>query len=195
MKTFIPTKMIVALCFAVLPLTSHAASFKISWTGANGYSMAGMFSYSDSHVNTGLINAYDLDTFSITGYWGKIPIGSFQLDPTRMNFNFDSHHSTFLTGGLSHSSTGQEWNIPNNSGFGFFSGNSFQGIQIDGTPISDAKIRIGSTVRVTGIVPSTLTATPIPTPEPSTFFLLVTGLIGFLAFSWHKKMRARVVQN
>ncbi len=195
MKLIMVRKMMTVFILLTLPLISHAASFHISWTGANNYGMTGMFSYSDSLINTSLINASHLDSFTIEGFWDKAPLGSFQLDQTPINFNFDTSTQMFVTGGRSQTTAGQQWNAPNtNGGFGFFSGNSTQGLYVNGTLKRDSEIRIGSTVTTSNLVPSTLAATPILTtemPEPSTWILLVTGLIGFLAFTWYRDSNVR----
>jgi hypothetical protein len=187
MKLRMVRKMMTVLILLTLPLISHAASYHISWKGANNYHMTGMFSYSDSLINTGLINASHLDSFTIEGFWDKAPLGSFQLDQTPINFNFDTSTQMLVTGGESGTTGGQQWNAPNtNGGFGFFSGNSTQGLYDKGARINDSEILIGSKCDSCN-VDSTLAATPIHTtemPEPSTWVLLVTGLIGFLAFTW-----------
>ena len=205
MKPRMARKMMTVLILLTLPLISHAASYHISWKGANKYSMTGMFSYSDALINTGGIDETALNSFMIQGFLNKGSIGSFTADTSQadfgqgpgagaFNFNFDTTTETFNVGGISSGPAGQQWNVPNtNGGFGFFSGNSLQGLHVNGDLINGSAIRIGSTVTTSGIVPSTLAATPIHTtelPEPSTWVLLVTGLIGFLAFTWCRDSQA-----
>lgn len=193
MKHRMLAMMMPAIILATLPLTSHSASFHISWTGANGYSMMGMFSYSDSLINTGLIDSSHLDNFTIEGFLNGTTLGFFQLGPSSINFNFDTKSQTFVTGGTSDSASGQRWNVPTtDGGFGFFSGDSTQGIYSKGNFVSDSQIQIGSKVNFLGIVSSTLTATPLSTtemPEPSTMVLLGTGLIGFLVSAWCRQSK------
>jgi len=202
MKLRMVRKMMTVLILLTLPLISHAASYHISWKGANNYSMTGMFSYSDARINTGSIDETALNSFMIEGFLNEGSIGSFTADTSQadfgqgpgagaFNFNFDTTTETFNVGGISSGPAGQLWNAPNtNGGFGFFSGNSLQGLYVNGTLIHDSEIRIGSTVISRNLLfPSTLAATPIYTtemPEPSTWVLLVTGLIGLLAFTWFR---------
>jgi len=200
MKPRMARKMMTVLILLTLPLISHAASYHISWKGANNYSMTGMFSYSDALINTGSIDETALNSFMIEGFLNEGSIGSFTADTSQadfgqgpgtgaFNFNFDTTTETFNVGGISSGPAGQLWNAPNtNGGFGFFSGNSTQGLYVKGDRINDSEILIGSKCDSCN-VDSTLAATPIHTtemPEPSTWVLLVTGLIGFLAFTWFR---------
>ncbi len=190
-----PFIFILFLALFIQPSTSHAVSYGISWIGAKGYRMEGTFSFSDSLHNTGRISGADLDSFRISGFQNSTPLGSFQLGNTPINFNFDSVSQQFFTGGMSDSPSGQRWNVPSTDmGFGFFSGNSTQGLYVNGQLVTESEIRIGATVNVIGIVPSTLEATPIhesQVPEPSSLILMSSGLLGILLWNWSRKIKAQ----
>ncbi|MGB0911872.1 MAG: PEP-CTERM sorting domain-containing protein, partial [Nitrospirales bacterium] len=195
-----------ALCLASFATQSNATSYDIEWAGANGYSMTGMFNY--SNTLTGIINGTQIDSLSIEGFKDGASVGTWDTSSvgtsssTLSNFNFDTSTGTFLTGGRSDSNSGQGWNVPNFGGFGFFSGNSSQGLYVNGSFESQSLIIIGSTVNTTALVPSTLkailnpgntTSTPgdtIPNPEPSTILLVGTGIIGLFA---HRLRKQRVI--
>ena len=167
--------------------SSHATSYDIQWTGSNGYTMSGIFEY--SNTLTGTINGTQIDSLSIQGYKDGTSVGNWEFSagqtPPSFNFNFDTSTETFLTGGRSDTTSGQLWNIPNNNGFGFFSGNSSQGLYINGALAPASQLIIGSTVTTVGLSPSTLTA--IPNPEPSTILLFGTGMAGLLLYRNRKK--------
>ncbi|GJL64783.1 MAG: hypothetical protein NPIRA04_34370 [Nitrospirales bacterium] len=200
------------ICLANFSTSSHAASYKISWTGDNGYAMAGKFEHADTL--TGMINGTHLENFSIEGFQNNASLGrwdmpsgegtsSFRESASSFNFNFDTSKGTFLTGGRSDTPSGQLWNIPSDGGFGFFSGNSAQGVYVNGEHVGTSQIFIGSTVTTVGLVPSTLRADRIPNgpssnnpggtvvnPEPSTILLFGTGIGGLLAYRLRKQRRS-----
>jgi len=199
--------LISAMCLFSIPTLSFAASYNITWTGANGYSMSGQFEHADTL--TGVINGTHLDKFSIEGFQHTASLGRWDM-PSRenassFNFNFDTSNKTFLTGGRSDTQSGQLWNVPSNGGFGFFSGNSSQGVYVNGTHESTSQLFIGSTVTTVGLVPSTLRANLMPgggpnanppggggtmvNPEPSTILLFGTGIGGLLAYRFRKQRK------
>lgn len=179
-----------AICLLSFSAHSYATSYDIAWTGANGYTMTGMFQYADNL--TGTINETQIDSLSIEGFQDSASVGSWDLtDGGLFNFNFDTSSGTFLTGGRSDSTTGQAWNVPNSGGFGFFSGNSLQGLYINGAFEPASTITIGSTVTTAGLVPSTLRA--IANPEPSTILLFGTGIGGLLAYRIRKQRMSKTI--
>lgn len=182
-----------AVCLVSFSANSYATSYDIEWTGANGYTMTGIFQYADNL--TGTINGTQIDNLSIEGFHNGASVGSWDLTARQLlNFNFDTNSGTFLTGGRSDSTTGQRWNVPNSGSFGFFSGNSSQGLYINGAFEPASTITIGSTVTTTGLVPSTLHA--IASPEPSTILLFGTGIGGLLAYRIRKqRMAATIAQH
>ena len=142
---FIKTKFKMTLgviLFSVIPLHAHALLMDIEWAGANGYSLTGQFSYSDSLIGTGAIDRTSLDTFEITGFHNDVEIGSWDyiadgLDAGYLfNFNFDTTLETFLVGGDSYSSNGQLWNTTSGAStcntFGFGSGRTAQAVCVEG---------------------------------------------------------------
>lgn len=180
-----------AVCLVSFSAHCYAGSYDMAWTGANGYSMTGMFQYANNL--TGTINGTQIDTLSIAGFKDGASVGSWDLTAGQsFNFNFDTSSGTFLTGGRSASTSGQAWNVPNSGGFGFFSGNSMQGLYINGALEPSSTITIGSTVRTTGLVPSTLHA--IPNPEPATILLFGTGIVGLLAYRIRKQRISTAIE-
>lgn len=174
------------VCLVTFSTHGYATSYDIAWTGANGYTMTGMFQYADNL--TGTIDGTQIDTLSIAGFKDGASVGSWDLTSGQLfNFNFDTSSGTFLTGGRSDSTSGQAWNVPNSGEFGFFSGNSSQGLLINGAFEAASSIIIGSTVNTTALVPSTLRA--IVNPEPSTILLFGTGLVGLLAYRLRKQRK------
>lgn len=152
-----------------------AIAFNISWTGADGYTMTGMFSYDDSLINTGPIDETSVDTLMIEGFLNGGSIGTWDLvadglsAAANFNFNFDTTTEMFLVGGLAASSSGQQWNVINcasHTDMGFFSGSATQGVCHSG--VASGEIPVGQ---------STLTAIR-KVPEPATMAILSLGLAG-----------------
>lgn len=163
--------LMVALCTA-MSLPSQAATMYISWTGANNYTMDGVFSYSSSL--TGPITAADLTTFSINGYLNAGLIGSWDMasgTTSTFNFNFDATTLQFAVGGLTTSTSGQLWNAGPCPlvGFGFASGDAAQGFCLDGNAVLASAIPVSSSTLIASATP--------PVPEPATFFLVGMGLV------------------
>ncbi|WP_447970644.1 PEP-CTERM sorting domain-containing protein [Nitrospira sp. M1] len=193
-----------ALCLATFTSFTFAASYDITWEGADGYSMSGQISHADSLI--GSINGAQVDSFSIEGFQHGTSVGSWNLPAgqagTTFNFNFDTNTGTFLTGGRSDTPTGQLWNVPTGDGFGFFSGNSSQGLYVNGFHVASSQLIIGSTVTTIGLESSTLRATLNSTPptsppggnvinpEPSTILLFGTGFGTLLAYRLRKQRTA-----
>jgi hypothetical protein len=175
----VPLASTLAVALFLLISTASRASEvtdSISWTGSDGYTMTGTFSYSSSL--TGWITGAQVDALTITGFENGTEIGTWSLSSGyagySFNFNFDVTTLEFGEGGDSASLTGQDWNdtyggtgCPT-SGIGFSSGSGAQGLCTNGRFNSDS---------MTGDY--NLTASPYEsvssTPEPSTLWLMLTG--------------------
>ena len=171
----------MALCVAgVTPGISSAITFDISWTGANGYFMTGMFSYDDSLIGFGDIDETDIDTLTFEGFSSSGLIGSWSLSdprPTTLNFNFDTIDETFITGGSGSSTRGQAWNWVGSSGLGFVSGSDFELFSLDGSFIKESEILTSA---------STLTATRTVVPVPAAAWLFGGGLVWLIGIARRK---------
>jgi hypothetical protein len=177
---------VVLISLALSVEAAQAISFNISWTGANGYNLTGMFGYNDSLIGTGPIAGGQLDFFMMEVFQNTTSLGTWQ--PSQggpFNFNFNTTTGQFLVGGLSSSTTGQLWGTSGPS-VSFASGSNAQAVGNPST-ISSSFISIAR---------STLTATvqqPISVPEPSSSLaILVAGTaVGFGAFSKRKLARSK----
>ena len=177
---------VVLISLALSVEAAQAISFNISWTGANGYNLTGMFGYNDSLIGTGPIAGGQLDFFMMEVFQNTTSLGTWQ--PSQggtFNFNFNTTTGQFLVGGLAGSTTGQLWGTSGPS-VSFASGSNAQAVGNPST-ISSSFISIAQ---------STLTATvkqPISVPEPSSSLaILVAGTaVGFGAFSKRKLARSK----
>jgi hypothetical protein len=169
------TKMggVTALLVSTLAISPpvHALSYTIGWTGTSGYSLDGSFSFPDILANTGPITFASLTSFTFTTRLNGVAL---KTGTTANNFNFNTTTQTFAVGGLSNSSTGQEWgSIVNGdifgNGAGFASGGNAQAIFDNGQPLG-----------IIGIPPNTLTATPVPFEFSPALGLSVIGGAWFL---------------
>lgn len=179
MSTGLKTVAAAAAMSATLALASQPAqaiSYAISWTGSGGYTMAGTFSYSDALIGTGAIDETQIDSLTIEVFLSGVSQGSWDWLTDGVvgvfNFNFDTTLENFLVGGLSGTSTGQQWNTDSSGtgcagSVGFISGNNAQGVCVNGRSVGSILTE-----------QSTLTATRIEVPEPATFGLLGAGLAG-----------------
>lgn len=171
----------VALTLA-LATGAQAASYAISWTGANDYSMTGSFSFSDALLGN-VITYADLDDLEISLFQGAALFGSRSLSAdgpgsyeANFNFNFDSATGVFLTGGLSSGPNGQNW-------FSAFQGNPCDTVGFTSGSINQGvcfNVAVGVSFIPTG--ESTLTAQrlddPAVIPLPAALPLLAGGLLG-----------------
>lgn len=163
--------------------SANALIMDIEWMGSNGYYLEGQFSYSDSLIDTGVINSSSLDSFQITGFLNNVEIGSWDyfldgLDAGySFNFNFDTTIESFLVGGYDDSATGQQWNTTSGglecNTFGFASGSLAQGLCVEGnlvTPLSFVYLPESTLNASRSSIKSV--------PEPTSIMLLIIGLAG-----------------
>jgi hypothetical protein len=172
----------------VLMLSCSAANaavytYDIDWTGANGYSMSGSFSFENSTAGS-LVTAHGLLSFSIEGFLNGSSLGSYsgplstgsEFDADFSQFNFYTATETFKLGFAYGSGDypaqvpSQMWNIYNTpTGIGFGSGTGTQALWLDGNYIVDSSILTGD---------STLTATLTSVPIPAAAWLFGSALAG-----------------
>lgn len=163
---------------------ASTTSLDFTWTGSDGYTMTGSFSY-DSSL-TGPITGAQLESFSIEGLLDGTPIGSWDLATGyagyEFNFNFDATTLMFAQGGLSSGSTGQDWNDITSGvgcpdpGFGFSSGAGSQGVCVNN----------GGFEGSTSI--DNLTVTSAASPEPASEGLVAPAGLGMI-FLWVRRSR------
>ena len=181
MKNFIRYLGFVLTSFLMItalaqPAKAAIIGYDLSWTGASGFSLTGMFSFDDSLLGTGSITGSSLDSFMIEGFDGGSSMGTFVGTPE--NFNFDTTTELLAVGGNSFTSGGQRWNATGTDGvgiIGFESGSSGQSLYVSGSFHSASQISTSdSTLMVARKV-----------PEPSIIALFGLGLLG-LGFARRK---------
>lgn len=139
---------IALIAFIATP--ASAADFEFCRFGNNGFVIEGRMSVPDGALSAPRISEDDVTGFSITGRLNGVPIGSWSLNDltptTPWNLNFDPASMTFVTGGLSSSDTGQQWNANGSvndcgaDGFGFNSGSGGQNVCVKNTYRTDSTI-------------------------------------------------------
>ncbi|MFN2287354.1 MAG: choice-of-anchor U domain-containing protein [Chromatocurvus sp.] len=111
------------LCLTSLSLS--AAEYDINWSGTDGYTMTGSFSFSDSLLGTGPITGDDIDSLIIEvfqngnsqGTWSLFDDGFENPDAeAEFNFNFDTTSESFSgeVNANQSSPDGQIWNTEGN---------------------------------------------------------------------------------
>lgn len=176
----------VALVLCLFAGAVTAAQYDIGWTGDDGYTMSGSFSFDDSLLNTDAITETDIDSLIIEvflngasqGSWSLVDDGFVTQDTTdSFNFNFDLTTEAFPDPGTfaSSSSVGQLWNFAGQGAdcgntVGFSSGGNSQAVCVNNS--------LANVLSLFGIN-STLTATRSDVvTEPEIFDVsgTVTGL-------------------
>ena len=169
------------LCLYSINGSTATVAYDISWTGANGYSMTGDFSFDDSILG-GLIIASDVSSLSIEGFLNGLSVGSFIGLP--ITFNFDSATELFVVGPSANCSGdgGQIWGditfCGGSPGFAFAQGSSTEGLYVNGVWIESSTVPISET---------TLFATRQPAvPIPPALWLFGSGLLGLVGLARRK---------
>ncbi len=180
MKRF-ATYATVALIAGWIATGAKAASYSMSWTGSDGYSMTGSFSFSDALLGSTHVTETDLTTFEIQTFLNGGALNSWDYfndglsAGASMNFNFDAVAGTFRSGNYSNTDDGQEWNanifetgcgtkagfLMGNVGHGICEADNIVGI----VPLSQATL-------------PTAVLTTAPVPLPASVLLLGGALAG-----------------
>ena len=184
------TRLLAAASLVALGSTgAGAATYNIAWTGSAGWTMTGLLMFSDSLLNTGVIDESDIDDLAIEVFLAGASQGSRSLSAdgagttaASFNLNFDTTAGQFLTGGSATSGTGQSWFTAFDGSVcdtvGFASGTAFQG--------ACATFGLFGPVQISQ---STLTASFVaPVPLPAALPLFLAGLAGLGLFG---RLRSR----
>ena len=164
----------LALILLIFSGGANAAliTYDFSWTGANGYSLQGSFSYDDAVLegyrpSPGWLGQSDLTSFTMTGYHNGEILGSFTGllagDPAESQFNFNYESESF--------GTYQLWNVfgSETDTVGFGSGSANQRLYFNGS--------VGESVILTEN--TTLVATKVNVvPIPAAVWLFASALAG-----------------
>ncbi|WP_235622380.1 PEP-CTERM sorting domain-containing protein [Nostoc sp. PCC 7524] len=170
--------------------SANAASFELNWTGNNGYSAQGKFSFDDSLLGS-VVTKDNLDKFSIsffnpTGNLLRTFDYSFPNPSSSFNFNFNPATNTVLQTGNFDTPTGfdlgDDFNTSLTGPFFYTFADPTQGLDVTTIYLNDGLstevcIANGNCGYDFG---GRLTATKVPEPGVILGFLGVAALGGFL---------------
>ena len=178
---------LLLLCLLSTAMSAQASvyTYAINWTGSNGYTLEGSFSYESSTAGS-TVEANELLSFNLEGFHNGASIGTFDellpTDPIGMEtqFNFYTYSESFKIGNVSTEEEypsivpAQMWNaysLP--TGIGFTGGSGGQTLWLDGSAILDSKIELNGDPSG-----STLTASLTSVPVPAAVWLFGFALAG-----------------
>ena len=190
-----------AILFVVstfLPTAAQAYVVWFSWTGdttasnnGNFWTLNGVFSYSNSLIDSGAIDETDLDSFSIEVFLNNVSQGTWDmtqgstysvsgiLPDGTFNFNYDTSAEAFIVGGARLDAQGQVWNFRGDFGVGFESGSQDQKVSVADVKYEDSSILTGNStlaVYATSAV-----------PVPPAVYLFATGMLGLVGIARRKR--------
>jgi hypothetical protein len=196
MKNKISTLAFIALfSLAAFSANANMVQINFSWQGSNNYRMDGLFTFDQSFNGVENLVASNLSTFSFTGYSNDIAIDTWNLSDgvdagNNFNFNFNTITNEFGYGGLTATTTGQQWNtvVGNsiNRNIGFQSGgiapNNRQFFVLPGESlrlsINSSSVLSGSNGLIAS-TPTFINTAPSAVPVPAALPLMASALVAF----------------
>ena len=171
METSTLSKIFRTFVLSLLPFTANAGiiGYNFEWTGANGFSMTGMFTFDEADGLDGAIRDGEVASLMFDGYLNGVLFASNSIAPSQAGFNFNFNTSTgqFFLNSDSAGDSGQLWNATSSTDLGFASGSTMSQLQFN--------------LNVLGVInnPAPLTASLKATvPVPATILLFGLGLAG-----------------
>jgi hypothetical protein len=165
MRTF-STIMVAVMLAAPIAASAASISYNFNWTGTDGYTMSGNFSFDTANAADGAIRDGEVASLFFEGFLNSVLVGTNAVAPLQagFNFNFDTVAEQFFLGGLSADDNGQRWNFFG-AGLGFGAGSAASGL-------TDGSSTLGLISN-----PAPLVATRAAhVPEPTTLALAVLSL-------------------
>jgi hypothetical protein len=164
---------------ALVPLSAAQATtetYDISWTGTDGYSMTGVFSF-DSSVGS-QVRDYDVSSLSIDVFQNGVSLGTWTLPSTpnsNFNFNFDADTGSFDVGGNSTGDNGQLWNYSRTITGGAVGFASYNQQEVYSTTYSPTPLGLQNDLTA---LKATLVTGAVPEPVSWAMFIGGFGVLG-----------------